>query len=354
MRAAVQLGTKSQLLSKLHAAPKSCKLQFVYDGGLEILEEWIRKDPPLRKGSLVVLKDLPVTRADLKKAKLREALETLGREGDSEEPDELLAQWQAQGLFSVSARSKAPPGPVPVDDIGSIDPELRQLHPRIAEFLASRPLLLQFLKAQPGDFLRNLSSRSVALLVRLETARLGSPPAAAAAAAAAPEAATKANRANRTVQVTGLGEDAEDDVEWLLQKLREVGLQECKQTGVELPRESHYSKPCSTVYIRLGSEKEALLAAGCLDDRCRPSAGQGSASQRFQAEVVGLATSSWESSKVSNKKVRFEDDRCRVLLFPDGESVEYLSLRLDKEPLSLSLGREKSQKTQIRVRLRVL
>ena len=52
------------------------------------------------------------------------------------------------------------------------------------------------------------------------------------------------------VQVTGLGEDAEDDVEWLLQKLREVGLQECKQTGVELPRESHYSKPCSTVYIR--------------------------------------------------------------------------------------------------------
>ena len=58
--------------------------------------------------------------------------------------------------------------------------------------------------------------------------------------------------------------------------------------------------------------------------------------------------------KVSNKKVRFEDDRCRVLLFHDGESVEYLSLRLDKEPLSLSLGREKSQKTQIRVRLRVL
>ena len=93
----MQLGTKSQLLSKLHAAPKSCKLQFVYDGGLEILEEWIRKDPPLRKGSLVVLKDLPVTRADLKKAKLQEALETLGREGDSEEPDELLAQWQAQG-----------------------------------------------------------------------------------------------------------------------------------------------------------------------------------------------------------------------------------------------------------------
>ncbi|CAE7671709.1 pks3 [Symbiodinium sp. CCMP2592] len=242
MRAAVQLETKSQLLSKLHAAPKSCKLQFVYDGGLEILEKWIRQDPPLQKASLSVLKDLPVTAADLKKARLREALETLGREGDDEEPDELLAQWQAQGLFSVPARSVAPPnpaGPVP-DEIGSIDPELRQLHPRIAEFLASRPVLLKFLKAQPGAFLKNLSSRSVALLVRLQKARLGL----GAAPAAASSEAAKANRANRTVQVTGLGEDAEDDVEWLLQKLREVGLQECKQTGVELPRESHYSQPC--------------------------------------------------------------------------------------------------------------
>ena len=53
------------------------------------------------------------------------------------------------------------------------------------------------------------------------------------------------------VKVTGLGEDAEDDVQWLLQKLREWNLKESKQ-GVELPRESHSSKPCKTVYIRSG------------------------------------------------------------------------------------------------------
>ncbi|CAE7395847.1 pks3, partial [Symbiodinium microadriaticum] len=332
MRAALP-GTKSQLLSKLNAAPQSCKLQFVYDGGLEILEKWIRRHPPLRKDILALLKDgFPVTGADLKKAKLRDSLEALGSEGENEDSKELLARWQSEGLFSVPASKPPPKGGACLlvaetpSGGGSPSPELQQLHPRIAEFLASRPLLLKFLKAQPG-FLSNLNSRSVALLVRLEKARLS-----ASAAVEVPDAA------NRTVKVTGLGEDAEDDVQWLLQKLREWNLKESKQ-GVELPRESHSSKPCKTVYIRLGSEREARLAARCLHDRCRPSDDEGSvASKRFHAEVMGLGTS-------ISKKVRFEDDRCRVLLCPaDGESVEYLSLRLDQEPMSLRHEKSQNQK----------
>ena len=200
MRAALP-GTKSQLLSKLNAAPQSCKLQFVYDGGLEILEKWIRRHPPLRKDILALLKDgFPVTGADLKKAKLRDSLEALGSEGENEDSKELLARWQSEGkgtcncpvkrayncsleelgtagfalrwggglkldfelgrrpwtgLFSVPASKPPPKGGACLlvaetpSGGGSPSPELQQLHPRIAEFLASRPLLLKFLKAEP-------------------------------------------------------------------------------------------------------------------------------------------------------------------------------------------------------------
>ena len=203
-----KVSTKGQCLAALSAldkSPKSCMRKFVQDGGLEILERWLRKAPAARYACLLVLLKLPVSLPDLQKAsKLMPTVTVIQREESAEENGKqalaVMERWKA--LFSPpsqpgevvepptkrprpqakaaaaapqaagaapAAPAEAPPQPrtpplsqLPGAKSEDIPPELAGLDPRIALVLMENSALLELLKKQ--KILQNLSPQNLEFL----------------------------------------------------------------------------------------------------------------------------------------------------------------------------------------------
>ena len=196
-------------LAALDKSPKSCMRRFVQDGGLRILEKWLRKSPAARYACLQVLQKLPVSLPDLRQANIMPSVAMIQRseaeEANGKQALALLERWRSlvqcsdeppfkrprQDEAPVAAAAPAPkaaakaaapvadprpqthaqaqpPQPrtpplsqLPAAKSEDIPPELKNVDPRIALVLMENPDLLEFLKKQPGIF-QNMSPQSLA------------------------------------------------------------------------------------------------------------------------------------------------------------------------------------------------
>ena len=227
MRAANTAEARLATLAALDQSPKHCMRQFVDDGGLEILDLWLRKNPEARYTCLLVLQRLPVALHSLQKSKLITSVTGIFdqevEKENSKQAEALLARWRSAGFLpklpeecatpkgrlpgteAEPAAPAAPAAPVPLLPVTvrpetkesqdseparevpaprtpplselpaarpeSIPPELRNLDPRIALVLMENPDMLQFLKKHPSVF-ANMNADSLAYIGRnLKNAR---------------------------------------------------------------------------------------------------------------------------------------------------------------------------------------
>ena len=108
MRAASTENSRLDTLAALDKSPKHCMLQFIQDGGLEVLERWLRKSPDARLTCLKVLQKLPVALPNLQKANLIPAVEAIQEQESSAQAAAVLERWRSAGFLSETHRAAAP------------------------------------------------------------------------------------------------------------------------------------------------------------------------------------------------------------------------------------------------------
>ncbi|CAE6964018.1 ptprf [Symbiodinium natans] len=341
-------------LAALDKSPKSCMRRFVQDGGLRILEKWLRKSPAARYACLQVLQKLPVSLPDLRQANIMPSVAMIQRseaeEANGKQALALLERWRSlvqcsdeppfkrprQDEAPVAAAAPAPkaaakaaapvadprpqthaqaqpPQPrtpplsqLPAAKSEDIPPELKNVDPRIALVLMENPDLLEFLKKQPGIF-QNMSPQSLAFHRRnLKNARESSL-----------QSEDSRHRIGCSVTVSNLTEQTtEQDI------LAFFTAQELTPVKVDLPRESRRKRPCGTAFVVLPSQEQAQLTVS----RLHGLELQGSC---VSVEPVdGLGDEAQESHRVQWKD---DDELWEVIMFPAEETVEELGLRIRKQ-----------------------
>ena len=213
MRAATTDEARLGTLAALDKSPKHCMLQFCQDGGLEILEKWLRLNPDARYSCLLVLQKLPVALPNLQKAKLIPAVIAIQQDvkANGEQAAAVLDRWRSAGFLMDEKVERTPPTsteplawpprkrpkfeqtrfpePSTMEDLGDepeapqpqphtpplsdlpaaraedIPSELRGLDPRVALVLMENSKMLQFLRKHPSVF-QNMNSESLAYIGR--------------------------------------------------------------------------------------------------------------------------------------------------------------------------------------------
>ncbi|CAE7671694.1 ptprf [Symbiodinium sp. CCMP2592] len=378
MRAANTAEARLATLAALDQSPKHCMRQFVDDGGLEILDFWLRKNPEARHTCLLVLQRLPVALHSLQKSKLITSVTGIFdqevEKENSKQAEALLARWRSAGFLprlpeerqttpngrlpGTEAAPAAPAAPVPLLPVTvrpevkesqdsepaprevpaprtpplselpaarpeSIPPELRNLDPRIALVLMENPDMLEFLKKHPSVF-ANMNVDSLAYIGRnLKNAR------------SSLQAQDSSDATGRTVTISNLTElTTETDI------VNFFAAVQLTAEKVDLPRESRRKRPCGTAFVVLPSSEQALLAVSTLNgqllngksvpvelvDGSLDDGGQG---ERRSGEGEGGDGPSQRGSK----RVRWRDDDelWQVVVFSTKEKVHDLKQRMEKQ-----------------------
>ncbi|CAE7906089.1 unnamed protein product [Symbiodinium microadriaticum] len=387
MRTASTAEARLGTLAALNQSPKHCMHQFVKDGGLEILEKWLRKNPEARYTCLLVLQRLPVALQNLQKPKLIDSVTEIfekDEEENSKQAEAVLARWRSAGFLpklpeeqptsnrqlpghetwapevpgpGPAAAPAAPAAPVvpvvpllPVAEVQEsgnaqptevhaprtpplselpaarpedIPPELRNLDRRIALVLMQKPHMLEFLKKHPSVF-ANMNVDSLAYIGRnLKNAR------------SSLQAQDSSDATGRTVTISNLTElTTEKDI---VDFFADVQLQAEK---VDLPRESRRKRPCGTAFVVLPSSEQASLAVSTLngqllngksvsvelvDGSLDDSEGEGEGGEGGEGNGA-------DGSRGS-KRVRWRDDDelWQVVVFSPKETVHELQQRIEKQ-----------------------
>jgi len=289
------------LLNALDRSQRSLLPAFVTEGGLAVLDKWIRTAADIRFPTLAVLQKIPVFSHDLKQARIPSAVDIVARldasQANRQKAIAVLEAWRAEGLIPPQAPSavegqKREAEPLAlegkqkrrrVEEVGSSDgssgsdeedqddeagegggetarreasqsslekedvpPELDKVDPRIKEAIMQRPAILEFL-SKHRSVLQNLNAETVMFLNRnlrnsKDTLEAGLQD-------------EEADAEDRTIMIANLHPQAtEDDVATLLEGSDIVAEE------VTLPRESRRQRSCCVAYAVLSSREAAMEA----------------------------------------------------------------------------------------------
>jgi len=157
------------ILTALDNSPPAALPHFVAQGGLAVLDRWVRSHAELRLACLTSLQKMPMTGHDLEVARMCGAVLTAARQDAKPEVRQkaqlLLDKWANEGLVpqalgsTPAAGSKNSPADAQTLEASAAKvpglPEnfpselAKKLDPRIAKVLMERPAIMEFLSKHP-------------------------------------------------------------------------------------------------------------------------------------------------------------------------------------------------------------
>ena len=166
MRAATTHEARLGTLAAVDKSPKHCVLQFCQDGGLEILEKWLRKNPEARYSCLPILQKLLVALLNLQKAKLIPAVIAIQQHVKANaEAASVLDRWRSAGFLLDEKVERTPPTsseslawrprfeqtrfPEPMEDLDDEEPEAPQAQARPPPLCRGRGYTIRAERTRP-------------------------------------------------------------------------------------------------------------------------------------------------------------------------------------------------------------